>query len=240
MPATTRPHDYRIGSTSFDGAVVRDETHAGPRPCVLIFPGWDGRSEGQEEFGRRLAELGYVAFACDLFGKGLRGDMKKDNSHLIGPLLEDRKLLRERLLANVAEARRLPGVRADRIAAIGFCFGGLCVLDLARAGADVRAVVSFHGLFGAPQGLEKHPIRARVAAYHGWDDPMVKPSDVTALGAELTAAGADWQLHAFGQTKHAFMVKDAKRPEVGIQYDERAARRAWQGAVAFLEEALAG
>jgi len=240
MPISIQPHEYKIGATTFDGALARDDARQEARPCVMIFHGWEGRSDGQLEFADRLARLGFAAFACDLFGKGIRGDMAKDNSALIAPFLEDRGMLRERLLANVAAVRKLPGVRPDRIAAIGFCFGGLCVLDLARAGSDVRAVVSFHGLFVPPQGVEKRAIRARVIAYHGWDDPMVPPAHVHALGAELTAAGADWQLHAFGQTKHAFMVHGANRPEAGIQYDERSARRAWQGAVAFLEEALAG
>lgn len=238
MTVTTRPHAYSIGSKAFDGAVIRDG-EGGDRPCVLIFHGWEGRSDGQVEFGERLARLGYVGFACDLFGKGVRGDMKRDNSALIAPFLEDRGMLRERLLANVAAARELPGVRADRIAAIGFCFGGLCALDLARAGADVRAVISFHGLFAPPAGLAAHPIRARVLAFHGWDDPMVPPSQVEALAAEMTAAGADWELHAYGHTKHAFMVREAKRPEVGIQYQARTAARAWEGAVAALASALA-
>jgi len=245
MPLTVQPQEYKIDGKTFDGALIRDDAPGDERkpkalPCVLIFHGWEGRSDGQVEFGERLARLGYAAFACDLFGKGIRGDMAKDNSLLIAPFLEDRKMLRERLLANVATVRKLPGVRPDRIAAIGFCFGGLCVLDLARAGSDVRAVVSFHGLFGPPQGLEKRPIQAKICAFHGWDDPMVPPAQVQALGAELTAAGADWQLHAFGRTKHAFMVQDANRPEAGIQYDERAAQRAWKGAALFLEEALAG
>jgi dienelactone hydrolase len=107
---------------------------------------------------------------------------------------------------------------------------------LARSGLDVRAVASFHGLFGRPEGQPIIPMKAKVIAFHGWDDPMVPPEDVVALGKELTQAGADWQIHAYGNTMHAFMAVGANRPEAGIQYNERAARRAWASLALFLTE----
>lgn len=238
MAIEVRSHDYEIDGTTFDGAVVSNDAKNGKSPAVIVCHGWEGRSDGQVEIARSLAAMGYVGFACDMFGKGIRGSLTGDNSALIAPLLADRELLRSRIVGVVQEVRSLPEVDPDKIAAIGFCFGGLCVLDLARSGLDVRAVASFHGLFSKPEGLPSVPIKAKVIAFHGWDDPMVPPEDVVALGKELTEAGADWQIHAYGHTMHAFMAVGASRPEAGIQYNERSAKRAWASLTTFLSEAF--
>ena len=166
-----------------------------------------------------------------MFGKGIRGDVMGDNSALIAPLLRDRPLLRARLVGTAQKVRSLPEVDANKVAAIGFCFGGLCVLDLARSGFDVRAVASFHGLFGRPEGVTNAPITARVVAFHGWDDPMVPPADVLALGIELTEAGADWQIHSYGHTVHAFT-----NPAREGMYSPIADRRSWQAMRNFFDE----
>jgi dienelactone hydrolase len=238
MAIATRELDYEVNGTTFDGAVALDDARAGMRPAVMVCHGWEGRSDAQVECARSLAELGYVGFACDLFGKGIRGDVTADNTALIAPFLQDRTMLRTRLVGTVKVVRSLPEVDPTKVAAIGFCFGGLCVLDLARSGWDVRGVASFHGLFGRPEGLPTARIKAKVVAFHGWDDPLVPPADVVALGKELTEAGADWQIHAYGGTMHGFMAVGANRPEAGIQYNERSARRAWASLVVFLAEAF--
>lgn len=238
MAITTRDVNYEINGMTFDGALAFDEAREGARPAVLVCHGWEGRSDAQLQCARALAGLGYIGFACDMFGKGIRGDVTGDNSALIAPFLRDRAMLRQRLLATVEAVRGLPEVAPNKVAAIGFCFGGLCVLDLARSGAEVRAVASFHGLFTKPEGLPVMPIQAKVVAFHGWDDPMAPPSDVVALGSELTESGADWQIHAYGGTMHAFMAVGANRPEAGIQYNQRSARRAWASMVTFLAEAF--
>jgi dienelactone hydrolase len=239
MTVAIRPIEYSIGATTFDGACAVDDSGVGRRPAVLVFHGWEGRSDGQDRIAQNLAELGYVGFACDMFGKGIRGDLAGDNSALIAPFLNDRVLLRDRLVATVAEVRKLDIVDPQRIAAIGFCFGGVCVLDLARSGIDIRAVASFHGMFGRPPTLPIVPIKAKVIAFHGWDDPLAPPADVVALAKEMTEAGADWQLHAYGHTMHAFMAVGANRPERGIQYNERSAKRAWAALRHYLEESFA-
>ena len=152
--------------------------------------------------------------------------------------LADRAALRQRLLAVVEEVRKREHVDKGRIAVIGYCFGGQCALDVARAGTDVAAVASFHGLFDPP-GLPPQPIKAKVAAYHGWDDPMVPPEAVVALGKELTDGGADWQIHAYGHVGHGFT--NPKVSELGIQgvfYDAAAERRSWASLVNFLAEVL--
>ena len=175
-----------------------DDAYTGDVPAVLVFHGWEGRSSAQAAIARQLAELGYAGVACDLFGDGLRGEIDGDNTALIEPLLADRPLLRDRLLGSFRFARDQHRIDRGRIAAIGFCFGGLCALDLARSGVDVRAVASFHGMFSRPEPLPITPISASVAVFHGWDDPMAPPEDLDALGRESTEADADWQVHAYG------------------------------------------
>ena len=153
-------------------------------------------------------------------------------------LREDRAALRDRLLGVLGAAIEQDEIDDERVAAIGFCFGGQNALDLARSGADVVGVASFHGLFDPP-GLPAQPITAKVAAYHGWDDPLVPPEAVTALAAELTEVGADWQIHAFGHVGHGFTNPKATGAMPGIKYDETTARRAWAACDAFLAECFA-
>ncbi len=234
MP-TTKTVTYQLDGADRDGLLVLGEA-AGSAPTVLVFHDWGGRSESQEGFAHRLAEMGYHAFGVDIYGK--RGGTPEQNQALMGPLLEDRALLRRLLLETVEVVAALPEVDSGALAAIGFCFGGLCVLDLARAGGAVKGVASFHGLFTPPGLPTVTPIRAKIAAYHGWADPMVKPDTVVALGEELTAAGADWQLHGFGGALHAFMVEGANMPSMGVQYDETTAKRAWAYLELFLREVL--
>ena len=206
----------------------------GPRPGVLIFPTIMGRSDLELGFARRLAGIGYTAMVADLYGQvglpreGCRG--------LMNGLLGDRALLQERLLAVLESFRAQSEVDAGRVAAIGYCFGGLCALDLARTGADLRGVASFHGLFTPPGNREGTAISAKVLALHGWDDPLAPPAAVEALAAELTRAGADWQIHAYGRTMHGFTNPAAAAPENGLQYSVAADRRSWRALVDFLAE----
>jgi dienelactone hydrolase len=235
MAIITRKVEHEHEGQRYDGLLVRDEARPTRRPGVLVFHGWEGRSDAQEEVARNLAGWGYAAFAVDLYGGGQRGTTPERCQALMTPLIEDRARLRGRLLS-VEVVGALPEVETAKLAAIGFCFGGLCVLDLARAGAPVRGVASFHGLFTPPGLPTVGPIQAKVIAFHGWDDPMAPPADVVALGQELTAAGADWQIHAYGGTMHAFMAKFANSPERGLLYHPRSARRAWESLRGFLAE----
>jgi dienelactone hydrolase len=154
----------------------------------------------------------------------------------MGRLRSDRAGLRDRLLAVLETSRGLPEAASQKIAVIGYCFGGQCALDLARAGADVAGVASFHGLFDPP-GLPARPIEAKVVAYHGWDDPMVPPEAVIALGKELTEAGADWQIHAYGHVGHGFTNPHASSLGIeGVRFNEAAARRSWAALEDYLGE----
>lgn len=229
--------EYRDGETLLEGFLCYDESLPGPRPTVLINHTWVGRDEFVERKARRLAWQGYACFALDNFGKGKRGGNPAECSALMEPFMQDRRMLLRRLKAGLATAKAMPIVDARRIAAIGFCFGGLCALDLARADAEVRGVVSFHGLL-KPSGFTEPKIRAKVLMLHGYDDPLAPPEDVLAVAREFTAAGADWQLHAYGQTVHAFTNPAANARANGMQYDEAADRRSWHALEQFLAEVL--
>ena len=152
------------------------------------------------------------------------------------PLLEDRSLLQRRMTLALEQIRKQKEVDSSRVAAMGFCFGGLCVLDLARTGSDVLGVASFHGLFKPPGNTDGNKILAKVLVMHGWDDPMVKPDQVISLAEELTAMGADWQIHGYGNTLHAFTNPAANDVAHGTVYDADADRRSWQNLQLFLAE----
>jgi len=229
--------DYRDGETQLEGFLCYDESQAGPRPAVMISHAWGGRDEFVERKARRLAWQGYACFALDNFGKGKRGTTPEECSALMTPFMQDRAALLKRLEAGLSTVRAMPIVDARRIAIMGFCFGGLCALDLARSDADIRGAVSFHGLL-KPSGLTKPKVRAQVLMLHGYDDPMAPPEDVLAVAKEFTGAGADWQLHAYGQTVHAFTNPVAHNRAGGMQYDETADRRSWHSLEQFLAEVL--
>jgi dienelactone hydrolase len=231
--------DYEHDGVALEGLMVVDEETSGPRPGVLVAHAWGGRGEHEAEAARRLAGLGYAGFALDVFGKGVSGGTPEENTALIAPFLEDRPMLQARMLAAVSTLQEQAEVDSARIAAIGYCFGGLCVLDLARSGADVCGVVSLHGLFTPPEPPPGRRIRAKVLALHGHEDPMVPVEAVVALESELTAAGADWQIHVYGGTMHAFTNPNANDPSFGTVYNAAADRRSWVATAAFLAEVLA-
>jgi dienelactone hydrolase len=228
--------DYN-GQT-LEHVIVHDETGR-KRPTVLLIPTVMGVQPLELGFAEKLVALGYHVVVADLFGRRFTPGVDKEAAFAaMGELRSDRAALRDRLLAVLEEVRKREHVDASKIAVIGYCFGGQCALDVARSGADVAGVASFHGLFDPP-GLPAQSIKAKVAAYHGWDDPMVPPEAVAELGQELTAAGADWQIHAYGHVGHGFT--NPRASDIGIQgvaYDEAAARRSWQSLVAFLGETL--
>lgn len=240
MSIATRAVGYRDGDRSFEGLLAWNDVSGGaPRPAVLIAHAWRGLGEQEEARARQLADLGFTAFAIDLYGKGVRGGSVEENRKLIRPYMEDRSMLQRRMQLVLDIAREQPEVDPQRVAAIGFCFGGLCVLDLARTGADLAGVVSFHGLFKPPGNTTGNRVRARVLVLHGWDDPMAPPEDLVALGRELTEMRADWQIHAYGHAMHAFTNPAANDPDFGTVYHPDADRRSWRALRAFLDEIFA-
>ncbi|KQM62260.1 hypothetical protein ASE65_04445 [Sphingomonas sp. Leaf16] len=228
--------DYRDADTLLQAGVAFPEGE-GQAPAVLIVHQWAGRGEGEHKTAERLAELGFVGIAMDMFGKDVKGDPSGDNSHLIGPFLSNRAALLQRVRAAVAFAAPLDRVDASRIAVIGYCFGGLCALDLARGGADgVLGVVSLHGMLDGNDLAPDGPIAAKVLVEHGWRDPLAAPDKVLAFAGEMAARDADWQLHAHGRAMHAFTNTHAAALDKGMAYDADADRRSWESVTAFLAE----
>ena len=233
--------DYRDGDTELEGYLAWDEKQDSPRPAVLVAHDWSGRRDYACAGAEKMAELGYVGFALDVFGKGVfgkTGDVE-GNRALIEPFVQDRALLRRRMHAALATVRDMERVDSDSVAAMGYCFGGMAVLELARSGADVRGVASVHGLLGAGQTPAAQNIPASVLVLHGHDDPMVPPDQVLGFQEEMTGAGVDWQVHVYGNTHHAFTNPSANSPENGTVYSERANRRAEAALADFFREVFA-
>lgn len=231
--------DYRDGDVVCEGFLAAPEAAGARRPVVLVAHAWAGQDDFARERAQMLARLGYVGFAIDMYGKGRRGSSPAENSALMQPFVQDRRLLRRRIQAAVAAASGHPLVDGSRVAAIGFCFGGMCALDLARSALpSVRGVVSFHGLLGAPSIGDQPSMTAKVLVLHPYDDPMATPDNVRVLATELTQAKADWQIHMYGHTLHAFTNPQADDRANGMKYDERIARRAFASMEGFLAEAL--
>lgn len=235
----TQTIDYHDGSTVLEGYLAYYDTGA-LKPAVLVSHDWSGRRELACKGAERVADMGYVGFALDMYGKGIFGaDGDADrNGALMAPFAQDRALLRRRINAAVQAVRQLPQVDATKVAAMGYCFGGLCVLELARSGADVKGVVSIHGIF-APGDVPNEIITAKVLCLHGHDDPMVPPEQVLAFETEMTRGNVDWQVHVYGGTMHAFTNPKANNPGFGTVYNEIAANRAYRSVENFLGEVFA-
>ena len=204
-------------------------------PLVLIAHTWAGKDEFVHQKAEELAALGYVGFAVDMYGNGKVGADTAENESLMTPLVSDRDMLKDRIVSALNFGKSLLGVDSSRVAAIGYCFGGLVVLDLARSGEDLSGVVSFHGLL-MPSDISEKGIKAKVLVLHGERDPMVPLDMVDTFQKEMTEAEADWQLHSYGGTYHAFTNPDANDPNLGTQFNKSANDRSWQSMKNFFAE----
>lgn len=236
MAIQTRLIEYQHGDAVLEGFMAWDDSVSGARPAVAIAHAWAGRTEFECEKAKMLAAMGYVGFALDMFGKGVRGNSVEENQALITPFVQDRALLQARMHLAVEVLRQQPEVDTINVGAMGFCFGGMCVLDLARSESDVKGVISFHGLFFPADNTAGNKISAKVLCLHGYDDPMVPPDMVIALAKEMTDAGADWQIHAYGNTQHAFTNPEANDTALGTIYSPVAEQRALTAMKNFLGE----
>ena len=232
----TQKIEYQDGDVTLEGYYAYDDSHKEKKPAIIISHDWSGKNEFAHHKAEKLAELGYVGFAIDMFGKGKMGKTKEEKSALIQPFIQDRGKLQQRILAGLTTAKNLPMVDTNQIGAIGFCFGGLCVLDLARSGADVKGVVSFHGLLFPPENMQNKTITAKVLALHGFDDPMVPHEQVIAFGNEMTKSKANWQLDMYGNTMHAFTNPEAHDHDFGTVYAKQADMRSWIAMKDFFAE----
>ncbi|MEL6354968.1 MAG: dienelactone hydrolase family protein [Cyanobacteria bacterium J06627_28] len=230
---------YEGADSKFEGTVSWDDSQTGPRPGVMIAPTFKGQSGFETQKGERLAALGYVGFAIDIYGRGKRATTPEEASALMAVLNDDRTLLLEHMQLATKTIRQLPQVDENKVAAIGFCFGGKCVLDLARAGTDIRAVVSFHGIYDPPPLAGAKKIQSSVLVLHGWEDPLSPREQTVALADELTRHGADWQIHMFGHTAHAFTNPQAQAREAGMFFNPLSDDRGWEMMKSFLRSQLA-
>lgn len=227
---------YIDGDVVLEAFFAFDDEISGRRPAVLINHTWAGRDDFVAGKAKKLAALGYVGFAVDMYGKGVLGSSREENMGLMQPFMADRAMLQQRMKAALAAVKLMPWVDDSKIAVIGFCFGGLCSLDLARTGADIKGVVSFHGLLVPPGNTQGNAIKAKILALCGRDDPLVPAEQVLAFEQEMTDAGADWQLHTYGNTMHGFTNPVANDPAFGTVYQPDADRRSWIAMQNFLAE----
>jgi dienelactone hydrolase len=227
---------YKAGNTEFVGYVAYDDSAAGKRPGVLVAPEWIGLNDYARSRARQLAELGYVAFAMDPYGNGKNAADATEAAQMAGALKKDTKELRARAAAALETLRKNEHVDASKIAAIGYCFGGTTVLELARSGADIAGVVSFHGDLATPTPAGPGQIKAQVLALHGGDDPFVPPEVVAAFQKEMQSAGAKWELTIYGGAVHAFTNPAADGRMKGAQYNATADKRSWQQMQDFFRE----
>lgn len=236
----TEQVEYRQGDTVLQGWLAYDDALKGPRPGVLLIHDWLGVTDHQKRQVERLASLGYVALAADLYGKGVRPANAAEAAAESGKFYKDGALLRARARAGLDFLASRPQVDATRLAATGYCFGGAGALELARSGAPLRAVVTFHGTLDALLPGTPDDLKASVLALHGADDPFVKQASVQAFMDEMRAAKADWELVQYSGAVHSFTDERAGAdPGKGAAYNATADRRSWQAMKDFLAERLA-
>jgi dienelactone hydrolase len=223
--------EYRDGDTVLEGYLAYDDAITGRRPGVLIVHEWKGLTSYEKSRADQLARLGYLALAADIYGKGVRPQTTADAAKVSAVYRDNRPLLRQRSRAALETLRRQELADPNRIAAIGYCFGGATVLELARSGADLSGVVSFHGGLDTPNPATPGSIKCKVLALTGGDDPSVPPDEVLAFEDEMRKAGADWQVNLYGGAVHGFT-----NPAAGPAYNRQADLRSWQAMRAFFDE----
>lgn len=233
----TETIEYRHGEAVLEGYLAYDDDVEGTRPGVLVVHEWTGLGSYTQDRARQLAELGYVAFAIDMYGKGIRPQNPEEAAAQATIYRSDRQLMRDRATAGLEVLKAQELSDDERIAAIGYCFGGGTVLELARSGADVAGFVSFHGNLDTPNPSDAENIMGRVLVLHGADDPLVPTEQVAAFQEEMREAEVDWQLNAYGGAVHSFTNPDAgDDPSQGVAYNAAADERSWEAMKLFFSE----
>jgi len=236
-PASTL--EYSAGDTQCIGEYYTPDSANGPLPVVLVVHAWDGLNDEVRSKAIRLADAGYIAFAVDIHGNGKTYEDHSELEAALTPYMLDRGMLVERIRGAAAAAKTIPGADPERLGAMGYCFGGMAVLDLARDGSDgAKAIVSFHGGLDGNDLDNPGKIDASILVLHGEDDPMVPPETVARFKQEMNDKQADWQLVSYSHTVHAFTRPAANDPSFGAVYNAQADRRSWQAMLCFFEEVL--
>jgi dienelactone hydrolase len=229
--------EYKEGKTTLEGFLAYDDSAHGKRPGILIVHQWKGLTDYEKKRAEMLAKLGFVAFAADIYGKSIRPQDIQAAGAESGKYKNNRTLLRARANAGLSELKQQPNVDTSKLAAIGYCFGGMGVIELARSGANIAGVVSFHGALDSPKPEEGRNIKCKVLALHGADDPFVPAKDVAAFENEMRQAKVDWELVKYGGAVHSFTDWNMKGDALpGAQYNEKADQRSWQAMQDFFQE----
>jgi len=239
MSCDTYVLEYPAGDVTCRGEYFIPRDATGPLPVILVVHAWDGLNDEVREKAHKLAHEGYVAFAVDIHGNGKTYEDHAELEAALTPYMLDRGMLLERIRGAASAAKTIPGADAKRIGAMGYCFGGMAVLDLARAGGDgSRGIVSFHGGLDGNTLDGPDRMESSILVLHGEDDPMVPPDTVAKFKQEMNDKQADWQLVSYGHTVHAFTRPDANNPAFGAVYNASADRRSWQAMLSFFAEVL--
>jgi dienelactone hydrolase len=225
----TETIEYKQGDATLAGFMAYDDSIKGPRPGVLIVHQWKGLTDYEQKRAEMLAKLGYVAFCVDIYGKGVRPTTPQDAGAEAGKYKRNRPLLRERVNAGLETFRKQSVVDSKR-------FGGTTVIELARSGADVAGVVSFHGGLDSPKPEDGKNIKCKILACHGADDPFVPAKDLEAFESEMRDSGVDWRLIKYGGAVHSFTDWGMDGSMKGAKYDEKADKRSWEDMKAFFAE----
>lgn len=228
--------DYKQGDTTLEGVLVWDDAVAGPRPGVLVVHQWLGLTDYEKHRAEMLAQLGYAAFCADIYGKETRPKNASEAGPLAGKFKSDRALLRQRVNAGLDELKKSELVDSKRVAAIGYCFGGTAVIELARSGAELSGVVSFHGGLDSPTPADGRNIKCPILCCHGADDPFEKPEDLAAFENEMRDAKVDWRVILYGGAVHSFTERNPGVSNPGARYNEKADKRSWEDMKMFFAE----
>jgi len=232
----TKTIEYKQGDTTLEGYLAYDDSFSGKRPGVLIVHQWMGLTDYEETRAAMLANLGYVAFCADIYGKAIRPQNYKEAGAEATKYKTDRALLRLRANAGLDELKKCDLVDTKRVAAIGYCFGGTTVIELARSGAELNGIVSFHGGLDSPTPADGKNIKCKVLVCHGADDPFEKAEDLAAFEKEMRDADVDWRLIKYGGAVHSFTQPMADGSLLGAKYNARADKRSWTDMKSFFAD----
>jgi dienelactone hydrolase len=231
--------EYEHNGVKLQGYLAYDVADNSIRPGVLVFHEWWGLNDYAKQRAREIAEQGYIAFACDMYGTGVVANSRDEALKLVGPFYNDRKLMRERAAQGLWNLQNFSLCDKSKIAAIGYCFGGACALELARSGAELLGVVSFHGNLNTPNPEDAKNIKGSLLICHGANDPFVTQAEVAGFIEEMKGTDVDWQLIQYSGAVHAFTnPASGNDPSKGMAYNEKAEERSWEAMSDFLREVL--
>lgn len=235
----TEPVNYQVGNIKCQGFLAYDDQAQGKRPGIVVCPEWWGLTDYAKHRAQMLAQLGYVALAVDLFGNGKTTEDPQEAAKLAGALKANRQVLRQRVNAGLEQLKRNPRVDTARLGAIGYCFGGTTAIELARSGADVKAVVTFHAGLDSPNPSDGKNIKGSILVCHGGNDTFTSQKDFEAFEDEMRQNNVDWQINIYGGAVHSFTNPGADKHGIpGIAYNARADKRSWEAMQLFFEDAF--